>query len=80
MENLMDMGSTFGQMEATIKEILRTVSEMEMVYGKRIRARVINMKDNMPMIKKMGMVSSHGLVEIAIQETTKQMLGKAMVK
>lgn len=72
MENQMDMGNTFGQTEATIKEISQMGSEMERAYGKKIRAKVINMKDNMLMIKRMDLGFLLGLVEIAILEIIRQ--------
>lgn len=46
MENHQDLVNIIGQMEVTLKEHLKTVSEMGMGCGKKAQEIMINMKEN----------------------------------
>lgn len=80
MESHQDLENIIGQMEATSKGHLKTVSEMAMVCGKKAQEIMINMKENTLMIKNVGTEYSHGQLEMYIRVTTKQMSEMGMGK
>jgi len=66
--NLMDMDSTFGQMEVISRVISKMDFERVMECGKRVQEIVINMKVSMSMIKSMAKVYFLGQLAMSTKE------------
>lgn len=73
MESHQDLVNIIGQMEATLKEHLKMASEMGMECGKKVQETMINMKENILMIKNVDMGYSHGQLAMYTRVITKQM-------
>ena len=69
MDIFLDMVSIFGQMEATSKVNTKMDYAMAMESGRNSQAIVINMRENIEMIKKTDMVYSHGETATHIKVT-----------
>ena len=69
-ENHKDLVNTFGQLEAILRVIFKMGLETVKEFGKDRQEIVINIKDNIKMIKKKDMAFSHGKMVILIKATT----------
>ena len=73
MVSLMDLVNTIGKMVVILKESLKMVLEMVKVYGKKELEIVINMRENMRMIKNQVMEYLHGVQVMFIKVIMKVM-------
>ena len=73
MVSLMDLVNTIGRMVVILKESLKMVLEMVKVYGKKELEIVINMRENMRMIKNQVMEYLHGVQVMFIKVIMKVM-------
>ena len=80
MENLVVLANIIGQMVAILKAYLKMVCEMDKVYGSEAQAIVINMKENMSMIKNQDMEYLHGPPAMYTKETIRMILEMGMDK
>ena len=80
MDIFLDMVSIFGQMEATSKVNTKMDYAMAMESGRNSQAIVINMRENIEMIKKTDMVYSHGETATHIKVTIRMIWGMDMEK
>ncbi len=80
MESHQDLVNIIGQMGVTLKEHLKTDSEMAMVCGKKGQEIMTNMKENTSMIRNVGTEYSHGQLVMYIRVITKQMSEMGMGK
>lgn len=79
-ENLMAMESIIGQMDATIKEGLKTDCDKVTACGRKEQETVTNTKVNILQIKSMGMVSLLGRAEMCIREAIEKIFVADLVK
>ena len=77
-ENLQDLDSIIGQMEAISKEHLRMASEMDRAFGRKQQEIATNMRDSTKMIKKQDTAYLRGVMEMFIRETTRTIWGTGM--
>lgn len=70
-ENLMELENIIGKTVAITKEILIMEWETDMEFGKKILEKVIDMKDNLKIIKNRVTEYIIGHVDIYIKETIK---------
>ena len=73
MVSLMDLVNTIGKMVVILKESLKMVLEMVKVYGKKELEIVINMREDMRMIKNQVMEFLHGVQVMFIKVIMKVM-------
>ena len=74
MESHLALGNIIGKIKVILKDILKMVFELGKVYGKEEQEIVINIKDNIKMIKSGDMVYLLGPTEIFLKETTLETL------
>jgi hypothetical protein len=68
MVSLAVLGNIIGQMEAILKDYLKTVYETDKVCGNEALEIAINIKDSMQMTKNVGMVFLHGQLVMYTKE------------
>ena len=73
MVSLMDLVNTIGKMVVILRESLKMVLEMVKVYGKKELEIVINMREDMRMIKNQVMEFLHGVQVMFIKVIMKVM-------
>jgi hypothetical protein len=69
-ENHKDLVNTFGQLEAILRVIFKMGLETVKEFGNDRQEIVINIKDNIKMIKNKDMAFLHGKMAILIKATT----------